>query len=121
MKPHGIDGSPNPIARMMTGLATVAVSAFFAAMVLRHYLPQDEPSLIHLIMAIGIMPLIMGAMIYFTPVLTHSRTPGWIGIAGPWFVCFWDWPRFSSPCFGLNTGWLSGDSTCISISSVLSG
>ena len=73
MKPHGIDGSPNPVARTMTGLATVAVIAFFAAMVLRPYLPQGEPSLIHLIMAIGIMPLIMGAMIYFTPVLTHSR------------------------------------------------
>ena len=76
MKPNGIDGSPNPVARTMTGLATVAVSTFFAAMILRHYLPQGEPSLIHLIMATGIMPLIMGAMIYFTPVLTHSRTPG---------------------------------------------
>lgn len=76
MKPHGSDGSPNPVARTMTGLATVAVTAFFAAMVLRHYLPQGEPSLIHLIMAIGIMPLIMGAMIYFTPVLTHGRAAG---------------------------------------------
>ena len=68
MKPDGIDGSPNPVACTMTGLATVAVVAFFAAMVLRHYLPPGELSLIHLIMAIGIMPLIMGAMIYFTPV-----------------------------------------------------
>ena len=83
MKPNGIGGSPNPVARTMTGLATVAVSAFFAAMVLRHYLPQDEPSLIHLIMAIGIMPLIMGAMIYFTPVLTHGRTPGWLILMVP--------------------------------------
>lgn len=77
MKPDGIDGSPNPVACTMTGLATVAVVAFFAAMVLRHYLPLGELSLIHLIMAIGIMPLIMGAMIYFTPVLTHSRNAGW--------------------------------------------
>ena len=83
MKPNGIDGSPNPVARAMTGLATVAVCAFFAAMVLRHYLPQGEPSLIHLIMAIGIMPLIMGAMIYFTPVLTHSRTAGWLVLMVP--------------------------------------
>jgi hypothetical protein len=52
-------------------------------MVLRHYLPQDEPSLVHLIMAIGIMPLIMGAMIYFTPVLTHSRTAGWLVLMVP--------------------------------------
>lgn len=83
MKPSGIDGSPNPAARTMTGLATVAVIAFFAAMVLRHYLPQGEPSLIHLIMAIGIMPLIMGAMIYFTPVLTHSRAAGWLVLMVP--------------------------------------
>ena len=67
----------------MTGLATVAVTAFFAAVVLRHYLPQGEPSLIHLIMAIGIMPLIMGAMIYFTPVLTHSRPSGWLALTVP--------------------------------------
>lgn len=83
MKPNGADGSPNPVARTMTGLATVAVSAFFVAMVLRHYLPQGEPSLVHLIMAIGIMPLIMGAMIYFTPVLTHSRTAGWLVLMVP--------------------------------------
>jgi len=83
MKPNGIDGSPNPAARTMTGLATVAVSIFFAAVVLRHYLPPGEPSLIHLIMATGIMPLIMGAMIYFTPVLTHSRTAGWLVLLVP--------------------------------------
>ena len=83
MKTNGIDGSPNPVARTMTGLATVAVSAFFAAMILWHYLPQGEPSLIHLIMAIGIMPLIMGAIIYFTPVLTHSHTAGWLVLMVP--------------------------------------
>lgn len=83
MKPNGIDGSPNPAARTMTGLATVAVSAFFATMVLRHHLPQGDPSHIHLIMAIGIMPLIMGAMIYFTPVLTHSCAAGWLVLMLP--------------------------------------
>ena len=59
----------------MTGLATVAVIIFLVALILRHQLPSDEPSLIHLIMATGVMPLIMGAMIYFTPVLTRSRIP----------------------------------------------
>jgi hypothetical protein len=83
MKPNGIDSSPNPAARTMTGLAAVAVSTFFAAVVLRHYLPPGEPSLIHLIMATGIMPLIMSAMIYFTPVLTHSRTAGWLILLVP--------------------------------------
>jgi hypothetical protein len=83
MKPNGIDGSPNMVARTMTILATVAVSAFLAAMILRHYLPPDEPSLVHLILATGIMPLIMGAMIYFTPVLTHSRTAGWLVLMVP--------------------------------------
>jgi len=83
MKPNGIDGSSNPAARAMTGLATVSVIAFLAAMVFRRYLPPDEPSLIHLIMATGIMPLIMGAMIYFTPVLTHSRVARWLVVMTP--------------------------------------
>jgi hypothetical protein len=83
MKPNGIDGSVNPAARTMTVLATVAVSTFFAAVVLRNYPPPGEPSLVHIIMAIGIMPLIMGAMIYFTPVLTHSRTAGWLVLLAP--------------------------------------
>ncbi|MBF0194434.1 MAG: hypothetical protein HQL71_07725 [Magnetococcales bacterium] len=45
--------------------------------------PQDDPltmpQLAHLILAVGAFPLIIGAMIYFTPTLTRSAPPtGWI-------------------------------------------
>ena len=83
MKPNGIDGSSGLAARTMTGLATVAIIAFLAATILRHYLPSSEPSLIHFMMALGIMPLIIGAMVYFTPVLTHSRASGWLVLLMP--------------------------------------
>lgn len=69
--------SSNPVRYVMIGLAGVALIAFLAALAQFHRLPHSAPPIIHVIMAIGIMPLIMGAMIYFTPVLTHSRTPSW--------------------------------------------
>ncbi|MBI3779438.1 MAG: hypothetical protein HY274_11120 [Gammaproteobacteria bacterium] len=71
-----VDSSKLP-ARVMTVLAVLAVTLFPAAMILRHDFPQAGPSMVHLVMAVGIMPLIMGAMIYFTPVLTRSRAAGW--------------------------------------------
>ncbi len=67
----------------MTVLAILAVVIFPAAMVLRHDFPHGGPSIIHLVMAAGIMPLIMGAMIYFTPVLTRSRAAGWQLLLAP--------------------------------------
>ncbi len=72
-----------PARRAMTGLAGVALVAFFSALVLFHRLPQTAPPVIHVVMAIGVMPLIMGAMIYFTPVLTRSRAPSWPVLALP--------------------------------------
>jgi hypothetical protein len=61
----------------MTGLAIIALLAFVAALVLHYLSPSVGPAFVHAIMAIGVMPLIMGAMIYFTPVLTHSRAAPW--------------------------------------------
>jgi len=61
----------------MIGLASMALIVFLVVTTQFHRLPQGSPAVIHLLMALGIMPLIMGAMIYFTPVLTRSRAPEW--------------------------------------------
>ncbi|MEK7207295.1 MAG: hypothetical protein AAB134_05365 [Pseudomonadota bacterium] len=68
----------NPVQgmrRIMVGLVAIALCIFVVAATQFLRLPQGSPAVIHLVMALGIMPLIMGAMIYFTPVLTRSRAP----------------------------------------------
>jgi len=69
--------SARTVRRVMIGLASMALIVFLVVTTQFHRLPQGSPSLIHLLMALGILPLIMGAMIYFTPVLTRSRAPEW--------------------------------------------
>jgi hypothetical protein len=61
----------------MVALGMTAPMLFFAALILSSILHQNTPALIHLVLAAGVMPLILAAMIYFTPVLTHSRAPSW--------------------------------------------
>ena len=63
--------------RAMIGLALVALAAFAVGATSSHRPPAVPPPIVHVIMAVGVMPLILGAMIYFTPVLTHSRAPSW--------------------------------------------
>jgi hypothetical protein len=82
--------SSTPVRLAMIGLATVALVGFLAILSPFHLLPSSAPPIIHVIMAIGIMPLIMGAMIYFTPVLTRTRMPSW--------------PMLSVPMVALMTG-----------------
>ena len=72
-----------PARYAMTVLAVAALVAFLTALVLFRRLPQAAPPIVHLLMAIGVMPLIMGAMIYFTPVLTRSRASPWPVLALP--------------------------------------
>jgi hypothetical protein len=71
------------VRRTMIGLACMALVVFLVVTAQFHRLPQDSPPVIHLLMAIGIMPLIMGAMIYFAPVLTRSRAPEWFVLLVP--------------------------------------
>ncbi len=59
----------------MTGLAVIALVTFIVAASLFRRLPVVAAPIVHVVMAVGIMPLIFGAMIYFTPVLTRSRAP----------------------------------------------
>ena len=63
--------------RVMVVLAVVTPLLFLAALTLSSLLRQNVPALVHMILAAGVMPLIMAAMTYFTPVLTHSRAPSW--------------------------------------------
>ncbi|MBF0341668.1 MAG: hypothetical protein HQL95_12005 [Magnetococcales bacterium] len=55
-----------------------ALLAFLGIIAWREALPSGA-AWIHVMLAVGAMPLILAAMIYFTPVLTRSRSdPGWI-------------------------------------------
>lgn len=55
---------------LLSGLALLVLVAFLAGLVLR----QPPPVAIrHVLFAIGVMPLILAAMLYFVPVLTRSR------------------------------------------------
>ena len=83
----------------MVALGVAVPTLFLAALILSSLLRQNTPALVHMILAAGVMPLIMAAMIYFTPVLTHSRAPSWpvlllpgvALIAGAWAAAsiFW--------------------------------
>lgn len=66
-----------PARRVMIVLGIAMPMLFLATLILSSLLRQNAPPLVHMILAAGVMPLIMGAMIYFTPVLTHSRAPSW--------------------------------------------
>ena len=61
----------------MVVLGIAVPMLFFIALILSSLLRQYTPALVHLILAAGVMPLIMAAMIYFIPVLTHGRAPTW--------------------------------------------
>jgi len=57
----------------MLGLAGVALAGFVLAPAQFPPLGHVWPATVHVVLAVGIMPLIMGAMIYFTPVLVQGR------------------------------------------------
>ncbi len=58
---------------VLAALVVVALAASFAALLL-----QDAPALIwrHIVFGVGVMPLILGAMLYFIPVLTRTSPAG---------------------------------------------
>ena len=60
---------------MLVMMALLAVASFVGAAVLSllQVLPPAAP--IHLALAVGVMPLIVGAMTHFVPVLSRSSTP----------------------------------------------
>lgn len=72
-----------PARHVLLALGLVVPVLFLAALILSSFLHRYAPALVHVILAVGVMPLIMAAMIYFTPVLTHSRAPSWPVLALP--------------------------------------
>lgn len=61
---------------ILTSLALAALLAMAGAMVLPFAADLHRAAHVHLALALGVMPLIMGAMTHFVPVLTRSRGAG---------------------------------------------
>jgi hypothetical protein len=78
----------HPARRVMLALGMAVPMLFLAALILSSFLRQYAPVPVHVILAAGVMPLIMAAMIYFTPVLTHSRAPSWPVLLLPGLALF---------------------------------
>lgn len=60
---------------MLPLLAVGAIAAFAAAMALTLFFSLAPIATVHLAFAVGVMPLILGAMLHFVPVLTRSGSP----------------------------------------------
>ncbi|MCE5181406.1 MAG: hypothetical protein LLG15_06360 [Betaproteobacteria bacterium] len=60
---------------MLVALVLMAAASFAAAAILPWALPLLPSAHIHLALAVGVMPLIFGAMVHFVPVLTRSTSP----------------------------------------------
>ncbi|MDD5240487.1 MAG: hypothetical protein PHG47_02070 [Sulfuricella sp.] len=60
---------------MLVALVLVAAASFAAAAILPWTLQLPPSAHIHLALAVGVMPLIFGAMVHFVPVLTRSASP----------------------------------------------
>ncbi|TCV83254.1 hypothetical protein [Sulfurirhabdus autotrophica] len=60
---------------MLPVLVFIAIVAFIAALILPWLLNASLVAFIHLVFSVGIMPLIIGAMMHFVPVLTRSASP----------------------------------------------
>ncbi len=71
---------------MPTILIATALSGFAGAMALGWLFPLPAAIHIHLALAIGALPLIMGAMLHFAPVLTRSSAPAVPIRSLPWLA-----------------------------------
>jgi len=60
---------------MLVVLALTALASFVGAVILAWSQPLPPAAHIHLALAVGVMPLILGAMSHFVPVLTRSGAP----------------------------------------------
>jgi len=86
-------------------LVFIAIAAFIAALTLPWLLNAPPAASIHLVFAVGAMPLIIGAMMHFVPVLTRSTSPSrragsmpaWALLAGLLVFC-----SFADPIHAAN-------------------
>ncbi len=65
----------NRLSRLMPPVLLTTLLCFVLGVLLPRLLPVAPSAPLHLILALGIMPLIFAAMIYFVPVLTRSGAP----------------------------------------------
>lgn len=61
---------------MLTYLVAAALCSFAGALALGWLIPLPSAAHVHLALAAGVLPLIMGAMLHFAPVLTRGTAPG---------------------------------------------
>ena len=71
---------------MLAALALAALASFAAAVALPWAWPLPPAAHLHLALAAGVMPLILGAMSHFVPVLTRSGAPAADIRAIPWLA-----------------------------------
>lgn len=64
-------------------LLLTALGGFVSGLLLPHALPLRPSAPLHLVFALGIMPLILGAMTYFVPVLTRTRAAEPLSLVPP--------------------------------------
>lgn len=71
---------------MLATLALAALASFAAAVALPWVWPLPPAAHIHLALAVGVMPLILGAISHFVPVLTRSGAPAASVQIIPWLA-----------------------------------
>ncbi|MHB1590236.1 MAG: hypothetical protein ACYCTW_01705 [Sulfuricella sp.] len=71
---------------MLVTLALTALASFAGAVILAWSQPLPPAAHIHLALAVGVMPLILGAMSHFVPVLTRSSAPAASVLLIPWLA-----------------------------------
>jgi hypothetical protein len=71
---------------MLPAIAIIALGAFAVALLGGAFAFAPTLALTHLVLSVGILPLIFAAMTYFVPVLTRSREPGAAVRALSWLV-----------------------------------
>ncbi|MBI2313772.1 MAG: hypothetical protein HYU77_14830 [Betaproteobacteria bacterium] len=75
---------PSPHSRFLVFQAGVALAAFVSAIVLGARLAPQ--AVVHLVVAVGVMPLIFAAIMYFVPVLTRGVEASYPAAFLPWGV-----------------------------------
>jgi hypothetical protein len=71
-KPSGLG---NRLPGLMVLLIAITLLSFLSGLLLPQLFALYPPATLHLVLALGIMPLILGAMTYFIPVLTRTGSP----------------------------------------------
>ena len=76
-------GTTTAFSRLLGALALLVLLAFLFALTVQTALPAVQR---HILFALGVLPLILGAMLYFVPVLTRSAAADGPIMLVPWIV-----------------------------------